>query len=120
MYYTLSTNHIHLSQPTSQLLERRMKTLSRHLPKRLQQEPIHMTIKESLAHNYVEGSVILHLPGKTLIAKYRAQTIKEVVTELIDRMRLQVVNYKSTHDRWHSDYPDKRTLRKTPVETLDV
>ena len=114
MKYILSTNHLHLSEPTNQLLGKRMGTLARHLPDRFKAQPLHVTIKENIAHNYVEGMATLHLPHKTLIAKYKAHTIKEVVTELIDRMRQQVLHYKATHDTWHSDYPDKRTIRTQP------
>lgn len=114
MNYSLSTNHIQLSPRTSKMLDRRMRTLGRHLPFRLREQPLHVSLKENLAKNYVEGVATLSLPGKTLIAKSRGRTIMEVASSIVDRMRAQVVAYKATHDAWHSDYPDKRTIRIQP------
>ena len=112
MHYHLSTNHIHLSPRTSKLLDRRMRMLSRHLPARLQVQPLQVTLKEDIAKNYVEGMVTLTLPGKVLVAKSRGRTIMEVVGSMVERMRNQVIAYKATHDAWHSDYPDKRSIRR--------
>jgi ribosome-associated translation inhibitor RaiA len=115
MNYTLSTTHrMHISPATCDLLERRMRTLGRHIPARLQSQPLQLHLRENLNRNYVEGMAILSLKGKTLTAKYKGQNINQVVTQLIERMRKQVVSYQATHDAWHSDYPDKRTIRTKP------
>lgn len=115
MNYTLSTtHHMHLSPATCELLERRMRTLGRHIPARLQSQPLQLHLRENLNRNYVEGMATLTLHGKTLTAKVKGRTINEVVTQLIERIRKQVVSYKATHDAWHSDYPDKRTIRTQP------
>jgi ribosome-associated translation inhibitor RaiA len=111
MHYSLSSNHIHVSPRTSALLDRRMKTLGRHLPARLKNQSLHVSLHENLSRNFVEGVAYLPLPHKTLIAKYKGNSINEVIQALVDRMRIQVVAYKATHDAWHSDYPDKRSIR---------
>lgn len=111
MNYTLSTHRMQLSPATCDLLERRMRTLGRHIPSRLQSQPLQLHLREDLNRNYVEGVALLSLPGKTLTAKIKDRSINRVVTSLIERMRIQVVSYKETHDAWHSDYPDKSSIR---------
>lgn len=111
MIYTLSTNQIHLTPATSKVLDRRLKILLRHIPGRLKSEPLQLSIRENLAKNYVEGIATIHLPGKTLVAKSTARNIKLLITDITDKMRRQIINYKTLHDRSHSQFPDKQTIR---------
>src|SRR5690606_13388367 len=112
MNYTLSTNRIHISPAAGEFLSKRMNQLAKHIPQRLKSEPVHVSLKENLSKNYVEGTATLRLPGKTVVARSQAATIKQVIALLTDRLRKQVIEYKSTHDRWHSDFPDKSTIRR--------
>lgn len=111
MHYTLSTNNIHLSPATSRVLERRIQALDRHIPGRLKSQSLAITLHENLSKNYVEGVATLQLPGKTLVAKSLNRNIKQTITQLTETIRRQVVEYKTLHDRSHSQYPDKSSIR---------